>query len=126
MAAFGCSPRKKVSNATNIATFPLATKASWKNEAGTSESRTEWHRCVSFGRLAEVAGTLTMGAHVAIEGELRSHEYQREAVVGDKKTAIPHRVWEIRSRLRSQTRPRRQAGINCRRRSGGAPLRGIF
>jgi hypothetical protein len=31
-----------------------------------------------------------------LEGELRSHEYQREVVVGDQRTAIPQRVWEIR------------------------------
>jgi hypothetical protein len=33
---------------------------------------------------------------VAIEGELRSHEYEREVVVGVDKTTISQRVWEIR------------------------------
>jgi len=93
----GGDAEKKVSNATNIALFSLATKTSWKNDAGTWESRTEWHRCVAFGRLAEFAGSLAKGAHVAIEGELRSHEYQREVVVGDQRTAIPQRVWETAS-----------------------------
>src|SRR4051812_11788494 len=32
----------------------------------------------------------------AIEGEIRSHEYQREVAVGTQRTAIPQRVWEIR------------------------------
>ena len=27
---------------------------------------------------------------------MRCHEYQREVVVGDQRTAIPQRVWEIR------------------------------
>ena len=45
---------------------------------------------------AEFAGSLARGAHVAIEGELRSHEYQREVVVADQRTAISQRVWEIR------------------------------
>jgi hypothetical protein len=31
---------------------------------------------------------------VAIEGELRSHEYQREVAVGTQRTSIPQRVWE--------------------------------
>jgi single-strand DNA-binding protein len=92
----GGDAEKKISNATNIAVFSLATKTSWKNDAGTWESRTEWHRCVAFGRLADFAGSLVKGAHLAIEGELRSHEYQREVVVGDQSTAIPQRVWEIR------------------------------
>ena len=38
----------------------------------------------------------TKGAHVAIEGELRSREYHREVAVGAEKTSIPQRVWEIR------------------------------
>jgi single-strand DNA-binding protein len=92
----GGDAEKKVSNATNIAVFSLATKTSWKNDAGTWESRTDWHRCVAFGRLAEFVATLAKGAHVAVEGELRSHEYQREVVVGTETRSIPQRVWEIR------------------------------
>ena len=92
----GSDAEKKVGNATNIAVFSLATKTSWKNDAGGWESRTEWHRCVAFGKLADFAGNLAKGAHVAVEGELRSHEYQREVAVGDQRTAIPQRVWEIR------------------------------
>ena len=92
----GGNADRKVSNATDIAVFSLATKTSWKNDAGTWESRTEWHRCVAFGKLAEFAATLTKGAHIAVEGELRSHEYQREIAVGTQTTSLPQRVWEIR------------------------------
>jgi single-strand DNA-binding protein len=92
----GSDAEKKVRNATNIAVFSLATKVSWKNEAGAWESRTEWHRCVAFGKLADFAGTLTKGARVAIEGERRSREYQRDIAVGTHKTTIAQRVWEIR------------------------------
>ena len=87
---------RKSANSTNIAIFSLATKTSWKNHAGTWESRTEWHRCVAFGKLADFAGTLTKGAHVAIEGELRSHEYERDLTVGPQKTTVTQRVWEVR------------------------------
>jgi single-strand DNA-binding protein len=92
----GGDAERKVSNATNIAVFSLATKTSWKNDGGTWESRTEWHRCVAFGKLAEFAATLSKGAHIAVEGELRSHEYPREIAVGPQTTSIPQRVWEIR------------------------------
>ena len=92
----GSDAERKAANATNIAIFSLATKTSWKNDAGSWESRTEWHRCVAFGKLADFAGSLSKGAHVAIEGELRSHEYQRELVVGTQKTTIAQRVWEVR------------------------------
>ena len=92
----GGDAEKKVSNATNIAIFSLATKTSWKNDAGSWESRTEWHRCVAFGKLGDFAATLSKGAHVAVEGELRSHEYQRELAVGTQKSTIALRVWEVR------------------------------
>ena len=84
----GSDAERKAANSTNIAIFSLATKTSWKNDAGSWESRTEWHRCVAFGKLAEFAGTLSKGAHVAVEGELRSHEYQRELAVGSQKTTL--------------------------------------
>ena len=91
----GSDAERKAAKATNIAIFSLATKTSWKNDAGSWESRSEWHRCVAFGKLADFAGTLSKGAHVAVEGELRSHEYQRELAVGTQKTSITQRVWEI-------------------------------
>ena len=92
----GSDAERKAANSTNIAIFSLATKTSWKNDAGTWESRTEWHRCVAFGKLADFAGTLSKGAHVAVEGELRSYEYQREPAGGTQKTTIAQRVWEVR------------------------------
>ena len=54
---------RKSTNAADIAIFALATETSWKNDAGSWESRTEWHRCVAFGKLADFAGILTKGAH---------------------------------------------------------------
>ncbi|HEY1494959.1 MAG TPA: single-stranded DNA-binding protein [Candidatus Solibacter sp.] len=95
----GSDAERKASNATNIAIFSLATKTSRKNDAGAWESRTEWHRCVAFGKLADFAGSLIKGAHVAIEGELRCHEYQRELTVGTKKTTLTQRVWKSASTL---------------------------
>ena len=52
----GSDAERKAANATNIAIFSLATKMSWKNDAGSWESRTEWHRCVAFGKLADFVG----------------------------------------------------------------------
>jgi single-strand DNA-binding protein len=92
----GNDAEKKVAGTTNLAIFSLATKTSWKNDSGSWESRSEWHRCVTFGKLADFAGSLKKGAHVAIEGELRSHEYERDVPVGVGKTTVTQRVWEIR------------------------------
>jgi single-strand DNA-binding protein len=49
---------------------------SWK-EKGSNEykTRTEWHRIISWNKLAEWAGTLPKGAYIEVEGELRHREY---------------------------------------------------
>ena len=73
----------------SFTTLSLATKSSYKKD-GKYISHTEWHRCVVFGKLSEFAKTLTKGAHIQVEGELRSREYQ------SKKTATKQRAWEIR------------------------------
>jgi hypothetical protein len=39
---------------------------------------------------------LSTGADVAVERELRNHEFQREVVVGAEKTLLRQRVWEVR------------------------------
>ena len=71
----------EVRNANNrsFTTLSLATKSSYKDKkSGQYVAQTEWHRCVVFGKLAEFAGTLTKGAHVQIEGELRSREIRSQ------------------------------------------------
>jgi single-strand DNA-binding protein len=67
------------SNAS-YAVLSLATKRSWKDrESGDRKSETTWHRCIVWGKLREFAATLTKGAHVQIEGEIRTREYLPQA-----------------------------------------------
>ena len=73
-------------NGSSYTILSIATKRSWKDDAGDWQSRTEWHRSVVYGKLGEFATTLRKGAHVQIEGELRSREYQKDGA--------KHRVWE--------------------------------
>ena len=80
-------------NTTNssFTVLSLATKSSYKDKkTGEYKSSTEWHRCVVWGKLSDFAKTLTKGAHLAVEGELRSRERE------DRKTNAKLRVWEIR------------------------------
>ena len=73
----------------SFTTLSLATKSSYKKD-GKYISHTEWHRCVVFGKLSDFAGTLKKGAHIQVEGELRSREYD------SKKTDSKQRMWEIK------------------------------
>ena len=74
----------------SFTTLSLATKSSYKKD-GKYISQTEWHRCVVFGKgLAKFAGTLKKGAHLQVEGELRSRKYD------STKTGNEETIWEIR------------------------------
>lgn len=64
-------------NETAVVRFSIATSETWKNpKEGTSSERTEWHRLVFFGRLAEIAGQyVRKGSKVYVEGSLRTNEW---------------------------------------------------
>ncbi len=59
----------------------IATSESWKDrQTGERQDRTEWHRVVFFGRLAEIAGEyLKKGSQVYVEGSLRTDKWQDQS-----------------------------------------------
>ena len=79
----------RTNNDRSLTILSLATKSSYKKD-GKYIEHTEWHRCVVFAKLGEFAATLKKGAHIQVEGELRSREYD------SKKTDSKLRIWEIR------------------------------
>ena len=63
-----------------VTTISLATTESWKDKDGNKQEKTEWHRVVFFGRLAEIAGEyLKKGSQVYIEGKLRTNKWQDQS-----------------------------------------------
>ncbi|MGE0384530.1 MAG: single-stranded DNA-binding protein [Gammaproteobacteria bacterium] len=65
-----------------VANVRLATAESWKDkQTGETQERTEWHRVVFFGRLAEiVAEYLRKGSQVYVEGRLQTREWEKDGV----------------------------------------------
>jgi single-strand DNA-binding protein len=62
---------------TPVANFRMATNEFFTNREGQREERTEWHRIVAFGRLAEICGQyLKKGRQVYIEGRLRTRDWE--------------------------------------------------
>ena len=61
-----------------IANVTLATSESWKDKTtGEKQEKTEWHRVVFFGRLAEITGEyLKKGSQVFVEGRLQTRKWQ--------------------------------------------------
>lgn len=61
-----------------VATFRMATSESWTDRSsGQRQERTEWHRVVAWGRLAELCGEyLRKGRQCYVEGRIQTREWQ--------------------------------------------------
>lgn len=60
-----------------VANFRLATSETRANKDGQKETRTEWHRVVAFGKLAEICGEyLSKGKQVYIEGKIQTRSWE--------------------------------------------------
>lgn len=73
----GMDPVKKVlTSGQHLATFTVASSRRYKDKDGNKVTTTEWHPCVAFGKLAELAGDyLRKGKKVSIEGRLQTRSY---------------------------------------------------
>lgn len=71
-----------------VANISLATNEVWKDKStGQQQEKTEWHRVVIFGKLAEVAGEyLRKGSPVYFEGKLQTRKWQDRNSGQDKYT----------------------------------------
>lgn len=64
-------------NGQAIANLSVATSEQWRDKQGQKQERTEWHRVVIFGKLAEVAGEyLRKGSQAYFEGKLQTRKWQ--------------------------------------------------
>ncbi|HFN4071389.1 TPA: single-stranded DNA-binding protein [Pseudomonas aeruginosa] len=65
-------------NGNAVTNITLATSESWKDkQTGQQQERTEWHRVVFFGKLAEIAGQhVKKGQQLYVEGSLRTRKWQ--------------------------------------------------
>ncbi len=69
-------------NGNAVTNITLATTDSWKDkQTGQQQDRTEWHRVVFFGKLAEIAGEyLRKGGQCYVEGRLQTREWEKDGV----------------------------------------------
>ncbi|ARC54652.1 hypothetical protein AOE58_02535 [Candidatus Riesia pthiripubis] len=65
-------------NGGAVTNISIATSESWKDkQSGETREKTEWHRVVIFGKLAEIAGEyLKKGSQVYIEGSIQTRKWQ--------------------------------------------------
>lgn len=69
---------KQMPSGGSVTNISVATSESWKDKkSGDMQERTEWHRIVFFGKLADIASEyLKKGSKVYCEGSLRTRKWQ--------------------------------------------------
>ena len=75
----GADPEiRYTANGNAVSNVTVATSESWKDrQSGERQEKTEWHRVVFFGRLAEIAGEyLKKGSKVYVEGRLQTRKWE--------------------------------------------------
>lgn len=74
---------------TMVSNFNLATDESYKDKTGKKVTKTEWHRIVVFGKLAEIcANYLVKGKMVFIEGKIQTRQWEDKEGVKRSTTEI--------------------------------------
>jgi single-strand DNA-binding protein len=73
----GNNPEIRYTNTgTAVANFNLATSENWNDKSGQRQERTEWHRVVVWGKLAELCEKyLSKGRQAFVEGRLQTRSW---------------------------------------------------
>lgn len=68
---------RQTTDGTPVINLRVATSEWWRDKEGQSHQRTEWHRCVVFGRAAEtLKDRLVTGQQVLIKGKMETSSYE--------------------------------------------------
>jgi single-strand DNA-binding protein len=87
-----------------VCNFTLATDETFKDRAGERQKRTEWHRIVMWGKLAEISQQfLKKGTMVYIEGRLQTRQWD------DRQTGAKRTTTEIVANVMRMLSPRGEA-----------------
>ena len=74
---------------TAITNLSIATNESWKNQNGELQDRTEWHRIVLYGKMAETANQyVKRGQQIYVEGRLATNEWTDKNDIKRKTTEV--------------------------------------
>jgi single-strand DNA-binding protein len=96
---------KYLANGTAVTKFSVATKKSWKDENDEWKEKTQWHNVAAFGKgFTQLADRLVKGAHVFVQGELTTREYDRTIKVPTGKgKSIEHTIQQTIAELKAAT-----------------------
>lgn len=67
---------RTLQNGTMVANLPVATSESYKDQQGQWQQKTEWHRVVLWGKLAERCDKIKKGSMIYVEGKLTNRKWE--------------------------------------------------
>lgn len=80
---------KTLQGGATVSKFSLATSEVWVNKDGQKQEKTEWHRVVVWGKLAEVCGKyLSKGSIVHVKGKITTRQWEDQNGVKKYSTEI--------------------------------------
>ena len=110
----GANPQVRTlpNSGQNVANFSLATTERFTDRSGTKQQRTEWHRVVAFGPLADTCQRfLSKGRQVYIEGRLTTRQYEAKDGSGKRnRTEIVALQMRLLGNRANGNAPKAQAG----------------
>jgi len=111
----GANPEvRALPSGQNVANLSLATTERFTDRNGDKQARTEWHRIVAFGPLADTcARFLSKGRQVFVEGRLTTRQYEAKDGSGKRyRTEIVARqLWLLGNRTNSDA-PKAEASAD--------------
>lgn len=76
-------------NGQSVATLGVATNRVWTDQGGNKQEKVEFHNCVLWGRLADIAGQyLSKGRRVYVEGRIETRDWTGQDGVKRFRTEI--------------------------------------
>jgi single-strand DNA-binding protein len=95
----GAAPETRYTpSGKQTASFSVATTEKWKNQNGAQQESTEWHRVITWGRLAEICSEyLDKGDKVYVEGKIQTRKWQDKDGVTRYTTEIVAREMKMLS-----------------------------
>ena len=69
-------------NGNQVVNLSIATSDEWKDKnTGDKKEKTEWHRCVFFNKIADIAAQyVNKGSKLYVEGRLQTRSYEQDGV----------------------------------------------
>ena len=109
---------------TMVTNFNLATDEQWKDKNGEKVQKTEWHRIVTWGKLAEICGNyLVKGKLVFIEGRIQTRSWEdKEGIKRFTTEIIASNMQMLDSKGQNKTEDTSFDAVSTSSNDGNAPL----